>query len=225
MAEHDFPANNSAAKKQRVKPEEPQQKQSGERKKLEPVVSGDVERRKRPWTKRFGDTFVQGDAQSVWSYVVLDVFIPMTKNMIADAVQGGVDRAIFGEARPGGSRMSGRYAQPDRGYVSYGSNSRGPSQRRPEPEPREMSRMARSRHDFDEIAIPTRVEAESVLSMMFELIDRYDQVTLAEFYDLVRVESTFADEKYGWVDLRGTLPQRTRHGDYVLDLPKPIALT
>jgi hypothetical protein len=84
-----------------------------------------------------------------------------------------------------------------------------------------MSNRARATHDFDEIEIETRGEAEDVLATMGDRLDQYGMVTLTDLYDMVGISGSFADDKWGWVDLRGSEVVRNRAGRYVLSLPKP----
>jgi hypothetical protein len=86
-----------------------------------------------------------------------------------------------------------------------------------------MSRMARSRHDFDEIVLQSRTEAEEVIDRLFDLVSRYDTATVADLYELVGIQGSHTDHKWGWTDLRGADVSRTRDG-YLLDLPDPIPL-
>lgn len=212
----DFPSNSKQAKKaQDVKEEEP--------KKVEKVVAGDVQRRKKPLGKRFSETFFGGDARSVASFVVLDVMIPAAKDMVADAVSQGVERTLFGEARSSSRRSASRYGSGSPlGHVDYRSASGGRAPRREEA--RVPSRRARAAHDFDEIIIPTRVEAEEVVDRMFDMLGRYDIVTVADLYDLVGITGDYTDEKWGWTELRGAGVRRVRNG-YLLDLPRPEHIT
>lgn len=79
------------------------------------------------------------------------------------------------------------------------------------------------RHDFDEIILESRRKAEEVLSYLMDIIVDYGQVTVSDLYDYIGIQSNFTDEKYGWIDLRGSIPRRVR-GGYSLDLPKPQLL-
>ncbi len=58
---------------------------------------------------------------------------------------------------------------------------------------------------------------------MYDLLSRYNQVTVSEMYDLVGLTGKFTDERYGWTDLRGAEPVRVQ-GGYILGLPKPEPL-
>ena len=89
-----------------------------------------------------------------------------------------------------------------------------------------MSRRARAAHDFDEIILPTRVEADEVLDRLFNLVSEFESATVSELYELVGIDASYTDNKYGWTSdggLRGANVARVRDG-YLLDLPKPELL-
>jgi hypothetical protein len=90
-------------------------------------------------------------------------------------------------------------------------------------EPRSISRRARATHDFDEIILPTRVEAEEVIDRMFDIVSQYETATVADLYELVGINSNYTDGKWGWSDFRGAGVSRVRNG-YLLDLPRPESL-
>lgn len=219
MEEHNFPAN-SHVKKVGGEKEDPE-------KKIEQVTSGKVIQRKTPLGKRIKEMFVGGDAQSVGQYVLFEVLVPAVKDVIADMVSQGVERMMFGEARST-SRRTGNRPSGIGGYTAYNrySSSKPPwsadrNDRRPEPTP--MSRRAKASHDFDEIILATRTEAETVIDRLYYYLEKYEQVTVSDLYELVGVAGTFADEKWGWTELRGAGVRRIREG-YLLDLPKPEIL-
>ena len=119
------------------------------------------------------------------------------------------------------SRRSGRSSStPNTPYVSYNKPGGPPPWKREE---RPVSHRARATHDFDEIVLETRAEGEGVIDHMYELIERYQQVTVSDLYDLVGIASAFTDERWGWTDLSGAGVSRSK-GGYLLDLPKPIPL-
>ena len=206
----EFPSNSQVLKKI-----EPQEEKKPE--KLEKIVGGKVTTRKKSLGARFVETFFTGSS-SVWGYVLHDILIPAAKDTISDVVSQGVERAVYGESRGGGRRSSTHRPSGSSGYVSYNRYSQ--QNRREEPV---MSRRARATHDFKEILLDTRRDAEAVIDRMFELVQKYEQVTISDLYDLVGVTGTFADERYGWRDLRGARAHRVS-GGYLLDLPQPEIL-
>jgi hypothetical protein len=194
-----------------------------EPKKIEKVTTGEVVTRKMPLGKRLLGTFFGGDAKGVVGHVIAEVLLPAAKDAIADAFSQGIERLIFGEARST-SRRTGQRPGGSSGYVSYNrysSPTSPPAGRREEP--RNVSRRARGAHDFDEIILATRIEAEEVIDRLFDLVARYEQATVSDLYELVGVSGNFTDEKWGWTDVRGAGVTRIRNG-YLLDLPRPVQL-
>ena len=190
-----------------------------EPKKLERVVTGGVIRKKPSLGKRFMETFVGGDAKGVWLYVAYDVLIPAAKDMVSDAVSQGIERMLFGESVRGGSRSRQGYGyNPTR--VAYNKISSN----RYAPEPgRQISRRGRASHNFEEIILETRAEAEGVIDQLFTLTEKYGRATVADLYELVGVTGEYTDNKYGWTDLRGAGATRVRNG-YLIDIPRPELL-
>ena len=105
------------------------------------------------------------------------------------------------------------------GYVSYNRYSTANTPHGRREEPREISNRSRSSHTFDEIILETRAEAEEVMDRLFDLIARYEQVTVSDLYSLVGATAKYTDENWGWTDLRGSKVERIRNG-YLLDLPR-----
>jgi len=194
-----------------------------EPKKIEQVTTSEVIRKKPGLGKRFQQIFIGGDASSVWEYVAYDVLLPAAKDMVSDAVSTGIERMLFGEGKSPSRR--GRGTSYATGHTNYGGYSKPGSSvsRYGKEEPRQMSRRARAAHNFDEIFLATRAEAEEVITRLFDLVDRYDSASVSDLYELVGITGDFTDEKYGWVDLRGAGVTRSREG-YLLNLPKPEPL-
>lgn len=188
-----------------------------EPKKIERVVTGEVVRRKTPLGRRVSQHLIGGDVQSVWGYVFGEVLIPAARDMIADAVSGGVERMIFPDSTTRRGRSRG-------GYTPYNRYS-SPSGRSARDEPRrEISRRGRASHNIDEIILPSRVEAEEVLDRLFDWLERYEQVSVAELYEMVGISGNYIDNKWGWTDLRTASVSRAGRQGYLLNLPRPEPL-
>ncbi|MDB5716123.1 MAG: hypothetical protein JWO15_3520 [Sphingomonadales bacterium] len=202
----DFPSNSRRPERPR-EPDEP--------KRVEQVVQGKVTQRKTPLGRRMSRNLFGGDVHSVWGYVFGDVLIPAARDAIADAVNGGIERVIFGDG--GGSRS--RHRSSSRGHTPYNRYSSPQSRPRDEPR-RELSHRARANHSFDEIILDSRVEAEDVIRRLDDLAERYDAVSVRDLYSMVGITSSYTDEKWGWTDLRDAYVSRVRNG-YLLNIPKP----
>lgn len=222
----EYPSNSqNIGKEERVKPQAARTRSAVEPKKVERIAQGEVTRRKKPIGKRLKEIFISGDARSVLGVVAGDVLIPAAKDMITDAATQAVERMVFGESRgfrgrPGGYRPPGAP-----GHTSYNRYSQPTNNAQWRTEtPRDPSRRARSTHDFDELILDSRAEAERVIDMLMEMVSQYGQATVADLYELVGTTSQYTDNKYGWTQLQGAGVQHIRGGQFLLNLPKPEPL-
>lgn len=217
----DFPGNSKRANT--PSREQPAVVEKGKR--LQKVVEGEVVRRKKPFNKRMKELLVGGDGPTVWEYVMVDIFIPGIRDMFADIVTGGIERALYGESRSSHRRGGGaRFGSPP-GRVNYNGFASPPVGRGPANDARPVpSRRERATHDFEWLYFPNRPDAEAVLDGMYTHLDQYQVVTVSNFYDLANVSSNYTDERYGWTDLLGTRIERVRNGQYIIDLPAPVLL-
>lgn len=181
---------------------------------IEPVVQAKV--KKKSFGKKLAGSIVSEETSknSVMDYILYDVLIPAAKTTISDMVTGGIEMLLFGEKRSSSSRVSRNRGTS---YVNYNGYSRD-NNRRDRPR-----REGRARFWGDDIFFDTRGEGEQVIDRMIDIADQFDCVSVADLYSLVRVDSQYTDNNYGWtlnMVTKATI-QRTRDG-YVLDIPQPI---
>lgn len=188
------------------------------------IISGEVTRTKRGFWGSIKDIFVGEDAESVGSHILYDIAIPAFKNFIYDSVTQGAEQTLFGRSsRGGGGGRGNAYPTGRSGYTSYNKVYRS-AEKNEDPYDRHLDRRSRATHDFDTIVIETRGEAEQVLDHLTMMIDEYDVVKVADFYEAVGVTSSFQDNKWGWNNLSTANVRRARAGGFVLNLPRPIAI-
>lgn len=211
-----YGTNSNKSKQQKPADEKPPVK------KIEKVIQGEAVQRKKGIGRKIRDTFAGDDMHSVGNFILFDVIAPAVKTMISDAISQGVERTLFGESSSRSRRtsipVSNRYSP----YTSY-SKSSVVGRAGEADGPRTLSSRARATHDFDEIVLATRGEAQLVLDTLAEAISQYDVATVSDLLDMVGIAGSFTDEKWGWTDLRGAGVQRVREG-YLLNLPKPVPL-
>jgi hypothetical protein len=197
-----------------------------EREPVQRVTSSDAVRRRRPLSKQFKETFFGGDAHTAWRYMISNVMIPAIQDTIIEMVQSGIERVVRGDRTRRTGSPSGLGHVNYRGYGAARRPSSPPWREddRP-PMPSGLSRAARARHGFDEIIIPSRQEAEEVLDRLFEIISKYESVTVADLYEMTGLTSSHTDHTWGWTDLRGASVGRVRGGGYLLSLPDPEFLS
>ena len=174
-----------------------------------PVTTNVKVKEKKPRSK-LAEAFLGEEIDSLKDYIVYDVIIPAIKNTIVDSVSDAVGM-MFG-VTPRGRRK-------DSGYVSYSTyyKSGGRDRRRNDDADRN------SRYDYRDITFASRVEAEEVLDNLRDLIEDYEEASVADLYDLCNITADFTDNKFGWVSLRNARVVRVR-GGYELDLPRPRPL-
>ena len=197
------------------------QPEGSEPKKVESVVTGEVQARKKGLLKRFKEVFIGGDSRSVMQYVLMDVLVPQAKDMITEAASQGFERLIYGEHRPSRRFGSGGRTPGPTNYTRYSTRGNNPIGRSGS-EDRRPTAQAQNR-PIDDILLATRVEAEAVLDRLYDLLREYETASVADLHSLVGWTSTYIDQKWGWVELQGANVQRVREG-YVLNLPKPQSL-
>lgn len=198
-----YPGNSN-----KKKSEEP--KEESKRKKLPKSISGEIVYRKKKPRSKIAESFMGDDTRSVGHYILFEVVLPAIKQLISDAASQGVERLLFGDSSRSNVRVNSRP-----GYTSY--NRISPSSRRDEP--RALSARARSSHDFSEIILKSREEAEKVRDDLTACVEQFDVATVSDLYDLVGVTGSFQDDKWGWYDLRDVRIRRVREG-YLLELPR-----
>lgn len=175
-----------------------------EKKKVEKVVVGQVKVKKKGGLGKVFRNIVSEDAKDVKTYLISDIVIPTIKKTITDTV----DMILYGGSRKNRSAMS-RVS-----YRSFYDEPRSRDVREP---------VTTVGYNYDDIIIPTRGEAEEVLSGMNDILDRYQIVSVADLYDLVGLTGNYTDNKYGWTNLRDADVQRVRDG-YMLKLPRALPI-
>lgn len=211
----EFPSN---SREQKPVPEPKEEKVTRK------VVTGDVIRRRKPLGSRMREMFLGDDTKGVVQYVVQDVLVPALKDMIAEAGSQGLERAIFGESRGGGRSTVGRSSSfGGSNHTNYRQYSSPAQPRREEKATNSRYRASRTMNDFEEVILPSRVEAMKVLEELRKGIAQYEAVTVRALYELIGVEFHHVDEKFGWVDLSDAGFRRISSG-YLLVLPRPEAL-
>ena len=181
------------------------------RKKLDPIVKGPTMQQKPTfWTK--AKNALIGESGNLGEWALYDVLIPAFRNTLADMGVGIVE-AIFGSGSGSRARDYSTRVVRDRGrsYISYNDISRNSR--------RELDQGERARHEFSNIVFTRRGEAEDVLAHLVDMTIEYGEATVAAFYELSNIDSTYADSNYGWTNLRDAYTEQVR-GGYVIRFPQ-----
>ena len=102
------------------------------------------------------------------SYIFSEVLLPAAKKLVSDIVTNGTNMLLYGEIKNKKGNSS---------KVSYSRyyDDRSRDYRLP---------VVRNNFDYDEIIFETRGDAEAVLDAMYDILNQYKVVSVAELYDL-----------------------------------------
>lgn len=180
-------------------------------KKVEKVVSGKTSTKKKSGIRKLSDTFLSEDVGNVKSYIFSEVLLPAAKKLVSDIVTNGIDMLLYGEIK----NKKGNSSKVS--YSRYYDDRRDRSRDYRSP-------VVRNNFDYDEIIFETRGDAEAVLDAMYDILNQYKVVSVAELYDLASITThNYTCNNYGWIDLRGSSVVRVRDG-YILKLPRALAI-
>ena len=183
-------------------------KKEPEEKKITPVAQAKGTRKRN----KFVSSVLAEEASDVKNTIVGDVLIPALKKTIVDAVTNSIEMLIYGSTGHT-KKTSGRSSYSYRPYSSlYDDRDR-----------RERRDYRSASYDFEDPVFETRGEAEVVIDSMYDVLDRYKVVTVADFFDLVGEVGKYTDNKFGWTRLDGISVVRVRDG-YVIKLPRALAI-
>lgn len=220
--EDEFPAN-SITGRNKVAPirEKDQEETEREPKKRRRLAQAQVIQKKRTFTQSIAQLLVGDESRSALRYIFGDVLLPAAKNTIQEAVTSGIEMILFGE-----TRRSGRSHGRDHERVSYGSYYSKSRDRDESPyDPRSRSaRRFKERFNLDEIYFKNHKEAEEVLDGLCDLLEEYESVSVADFFELAGIDgATWAHNKWGWTSLRKAYNTHTPRG-WAIVFPTPQVL-
>lgn len=206
---NDYASNSNKSK------EEVSEKPKHER--FSPMTTG---RKKTQSTlQKFASIFIAEDVDSVRGYIYEEVIKPAAKRIVSDMV----DAILYGG---GGPRR--RRKDSDQTKVSYRKYYDEPDDRYyDDRRDRQRRDQKYSVLDYDEIVVPSRKEAEAILSRLKETIGRYGITSVLDLYDLSNVKCDHTAEKYGWTDLSSAEIVKVRDGSgigYSFKLPKALPI-
>ena len=177
-------------------------------KKVEKVVSGKTSTKKKSGIRKLSDTFLSEDVSNVKSYIFSEVLLPAAKKLVSDIVTNGTNMLLYGEIK--NKKGNSSKVSYSRYYDDRSRDYRSP--------------VVRNNFDSDEIIFETRGDAEAVLDAMYDILNQYKVVSVAELYDLASITThNYTCNNYGWIDLRGSSVVRVRDG-YILKLPRALAI-
>lgn len=205
MAEVKYPSNSYSDRKRNQNAKEPDQKN---KRKVDAVVKSTVTRKKKSEASKIKDMFFSQDVGSIKNYILMDVIIPALKKAISDTVKDGIDMALYGQRQP---RRRDGVAGSFRDYAGISRTVTAPLRRS----------SSSSVYNYDGLAFETRQDAEDVLDALAIMLDDYDDVTVADMFQLAGMTPAFTDYNYGWNNIASATVERLRDGTYTICMPRP----
>lgn len=197
-----YKGNSHKSREQQNKPVE---------KKFNKVVKGNVKTKKnnmRAITNFLGI----GDTTSIKSYILKDVLIPAIRDSLEDIASNTISIIFHGE--PDYKRKS----KIPGSNVSYSNYYNRKDSKRDYRRPTYSTQF-----DYEDVVLESRGDAEYVLNQMWDALEQYNIVTVADLCDLVGVRVPFTANNYGWdaKSFEGAYVEKLRRNQgYLLRLPK-----
>jgi len=199
----DYRSNSNRSREQNSQPSVP--------KRAEKVTTGTVSQRKKGVAEKLLGSVISNDAGDIGEYIIYDVLIPALKRAFYDAICNGTGM-LLGERNPsrgGGPANKVSYrSYYDRQDDNKRSNAGG---------------RANSSYSYNDLVFRNRGDAEVVLERMYELLDHFDAVSVADLFDLAGESCNYTDNKYGWTNLNDAYVKPV-NGGYMIQLPRATTL-
>lgn len=193
-----------------------------ERVKKEVVVTKVSKKIKKGLVERLVSGMIGPDGiPSITSYLNKEIVVPALKNIVYDSFTSGLDMFMFrGDSpRNGASRNTGGYQRPPQQNTNYGAKYQPMNNHVAQPSTYAQP-IQRNHATVETYLINDRNEALMVLDNMMEQINTYGVISVADYYDMIGVDSNYTDNTYGWSGhaLNRATIRPARNG-FVLDLP------
>lgn len=181
--------------------------------KVMPVVKEKTVLQKETLGQKIKRMFIPSDVKDVKTFMVEQILIPGVK----DGILSIIELMFYGRTSRRIGSSIGQTSKTNYSYISSSGNaigrSQGPS----------ISQRDRAIHNFRDVIFGSYQDAEDVISTLLDLLDRYGQATVADFYDASGIEADWAAEDWGWRSFNKLESRRIQEG-YVIDMPQPIYL-
>lgn len=183
----------------------------------EALVQSATVRKKGVIERLVGGLLGPNGIRAIGAYVGHEIIVPMVKNAFVDSMTTGINMAVFKDQpqpnrrnNPGWNNRQHQNTNRVQYNQSYQNNQVKQYQ---------SSNTMSTVYTIREVVFPNREEALMILDNMMNEIDKYGQVSVADYYDWIGIgDSTFADVSYGWEDLNRARVVSVR-GGYAISLP------
>lgn len=182
------------------------------------TVLGGAKRVDRPATRRFFDFLFAESPKELAKKVGREVLVPRAKAGFEEAFGSFLSGMLWGGGgRPASGIVQGAVMRG--GGVNYSSVSTQNAMLAA----RQASVPVQSSGNYQDLVLPTQQHAELYLANMFDLLNQYRVVAVADLYEMAAITPAISDNSYGWTSLEGSRISKVREG-YLLELPRPTLI-
>lgn len=177
-----------------------------EKKRVEKIISGSANIKKRSEVRKFADVFLPSDMSKVKDSIFLDIVMPSLKKVLLD----GFRTLLYGNnTSDSNSGIPGSRVQ----HTNYSNRTNYNNQNFQTYTP------IRGVYNCDYIEVKSRGDAEVAIMQLKDIIAEYGFTTVFDLYETVGLECDPNCSDYGWYDLRQACIRPV--GDkYVIRMPR-----
>lgn len=189
-------------------------------KKAEPVIpKGTAQRVKRPASKRFMNFVIAENPKELAKDVGRNLVVPRLKASFEEAFNSFLAGLLWNNAaqRPGNGIVRGTVLNPNQ--TVYGGVVNGGVS----PQQLAAAAVPTRPSGYQDVKVPTQQFAEALLARLYQDLNEYRMVSIADLYEAANMPTEPQDHKMGWYSLEGAHIEIVRDG-FVLALPRPIRL-
>lgn len=188
-----------------------------EKEKIQPIVKNVKKKKKSNETLRkvvefFAEEDIDGDLKT---YIIEEWIEPGVKDILWD-----ICAMLLGDSGRSRRTKSGR-----KRYDSYYKSSLDRGKKRRSRNRRSKKRDRNDNYEIDSedidyrnICLEDRRDAEKIVDALRDRIRKYNEVTVAELFELCNVAGDYTDNDWGWDDVDDIGVRKIRGGDYLIDV-------
>ena len=182
------------------------------------IPDGAAKKVARPASRKFFDFLFAESPKDLGKKIMRETVVPRLKASFEEAANGFLAGMLWGgQTRPAPNVVSGAVMRS--GAVNY----TGVSTQNAMLAARQASVPQQNTGNYQDLVVPTLPFAEGLLANMYDLLNQYRVVTVADLYEAAGLSSGIRDNSYGWTSLEGAKIVHDR-GGYVLQLPRPTLI-
>ena len=182
---------------------------------VEPIVTG-AKKVQRPATRRFLDFMFAESPKEASKRIGREIIAPTIKRGVEEALNNFISGMMWGDSanRPISTVAKGMIMRGGTNYNAISSSNSMALARQASPP---------SSGNYQDLAFEDIQFAEILLAGLFERLNDYRVVTVADLYELANISTSPSDERFGWISLDGARISKRREG-YLLELPRPTLI-